>query len=81
MGKGPDPMTYDTDPATAGDTKPESTDDPEERVERLTEEIDENLGRPDRDDPGDRRQAGAQQHRPRGDGFGPWPRLAERWTR
>jgi len=34
-------MTYDTDPATAGDTKPESTDDPEERVERLTEEIDE----------------------------------------
>jgi hypothetical protein len=34
-------MTYDTDPATAGDTKPASTDDPEERVERLTEEIDE----------------------------------------
>ena len=33
MGKGPDPMTYDTDPATAGDTKPASTDDPEERVE------------------------------------------------
>ena len=34
-------MTYDTDPAAAGDTKPVSTDDPEERVERLTEEIDE----------------------------------------
>ena len=34
-------MSYDTDPATAGDTKPASTDDPEERVERLTEEIDE----------------------------------------
>jgi ElaB/YqjD/DUF883 family membrane-anchored ribosome-binding protein len=34
-------MTYDNDPAAAGDTKPESTDDPEERVERLTEEIDE----------------------------------------
>lgn len=34
-------MTYDTDPAAAGDTKPVSTDDSEERVERLTEEIDE----------------------------------------
>ena len=34
-------MTYDTDPAATGDIRPESTDDPEERVERLTEEIDE----------------------------------------
>ena len=29
-------MTYDTDPAAAGDTTPVSTDDSEERVERGT---------------------------------------------